>query len=40
MISKKKAIKFPIISDLGGANTSREVVDNILRHLELEHVHW
>lgn len=28
------------LSDLGGTNTSREVVDNILRHLEAEHVHW
>lgn len=27
-------------ADVGGNSTSREVVDNILRHLELESVHW
>lgn len=33
-------ITFYCLLDLGGTNTSREVVDNILRHLEAEHVHW
>lgn len=31
---------FLILSDLGGANTSREVIANIMRHLESEAVHW
>lgn len=30
----------PSLPDLGGNNTSREVVDSIMMHLESEAVHW